>query len=276
MDAPSLSQTRLFEDGAEVGPAHSIHKDIEELGYGRYSHWGHDLYFSSSDGSSPQKNGHRYHALLEDPAEKRTMLDKATFLGIQAGVLKYPYKGIWCCKNPIAMALYQMLIWREQPRTILELGTLNGGSAIWFADVLTNFGIDGHVHSLDIAPVPHIKNPMITFYQGDILNLMATWPADWIASLPRPVLLIDDAGHQYEMSKAALEYGARVLRKGEYLVVEDGIATPMDADKQFNGGPLRAIDEFISSRTEFTVDRDICDFFGRNVTWNVDGFLRRV
>ena len=275
MDAPSSAQTRLFEDGSEIGPAHSLHKDIEEIGCGRYSHWGHDLYFSSSDGLSPKKNGRRYHVLLERSVEKRTALDKATFLAIQGGVLKYPYKGIWCCKNPIDMALYQMLIWHEQPRTILELGTLNGGSAIWLADILRTFGIDGHVHSLDIVPVPVINNPMVTFYRGDVLDLMATWPTDWIAALPRPILLIDDAGHQYEMSKAALEYGARILKEGEYLVVEDGIATAMGEDAQFNGGPLRAIDEFLSSRTEFTVDRELCDFFGRNVTWNIDGFLRR-
>jgi cephalosporin hydroxylase len=274
-DVPSSAQTRLFENGSEIGPAHSLHKDIEEVGRGRYSHWGHDLYFSSSDGSSPKKNQRRYHVLLEQPAEKRTVLAKSTFLPMQSGVMRYPYKGIQCCKSPIDMALYQMLIWRERPRTILELGTLSGGSAVWFADVLTTFGIDGHVHSLDIAPVPAITSPKITFYRGDILDLMATWPADWIKSLPRPILLIDDAGHQYEMSKAALEYGARVLEKGEYLVVEDGIATPMDDDAQYNGGPLRAIDEFLSSRTEFTIDRDICDFFGKNVTWSIDGFLRR-
>ncbi|NLS67611.1 cephalosporin hydroxylase [Bradyrhizobium brasilense] len=190
--------------------------------------------------------------------------------------MRYPYKGIGCCKNPIDMALYQMLIWRERPRTILELGTLNGGSAIWFADVLKNFGIDGNVHSLDIAPVPSVDHPMITFHRGDILNLAATWSDDWLASLPRPILLIDDAGHHYKMSRAALEFGARILKIDEYLVVEDGISTPMGEDSQFDGGPLRAIDEFMASRTEFAVDRELCDFFGKNVTWNIDGFLRRV
>ena len=71
-----------------------------------------------------------------------------------------------------------------------------------------------------------------------------------IASLPRPILLIDmvigiiDAGHQYEVSKAALGHGAHVRKKKGYLVVEDGMAPPIDGDAQRNGGPLRAVDEF--------------------------------
>jgi cephalosporin hydroxylase len=275
LKGPTESTARLFEDGQEIGPAHSSHQEIEDLGAGRFSHWGDELYFSSSDGSSPAKNGRSYHVLIEHAAESRTALDKATFLAIQKGVLTYPYKDVLCCKNPFDMALYQMLIWRERPRTILELGTLNGGSALWFADILRTFGIDGHIHSLDIAEAPKLFDPMITFHRGDILDLAATWPAEWVAKLPRPILLIDDAGHQYEMSKAAIAYAASILTTGEYLVVEDGVITPMGEDGQYNGGPLRAVDEYLLSHREFSVDREYCDFFGKNVTWNIDGFLRK-
>lgn len=276
MDAPAASTARVFEDGREIGPAHTSHQQIEEHGSGRFSHWGDLLYFSSSDGSSPKDNGRNYQVLTEHDAAPRTAIDRATFLGIQGGVMKYPYKDVRCCKNPFDMALYQMLIWRERPRTILELGTLSGGSALWFADILRAFGIDGHIHSLDIAETPNLTDPMVTFHRGDILRLAATWPAEWVATLPRPILLIDDAGHQYEMSKAAIEYGASVLKAGEYLIVEDGIVTPMGDDMLYNGGPLRAIDEYLSSRREFSIDRYYCDFFGNNVTWNTDGFLRRI
>ena len=46
--------------------------------------------------------------------------------------------------------------------------------------------------------------------------------------------------------------------------------------ERFDGGPKQAIDEFLAERCEFEVDRRYCDFVGRNVTYNVDGFLRRV
>src|SRR5215203_656905 len=184
-DAPGVSRLRLFEDGVEIGPPHSSHSNIEREGGGRFSHWDGHLYFSSSDASLPTKNNKPYHVLVEQNSDSRTEIDKGTFLALQSGVMKYPYKDILCCKSPIDMALYQMLIWREKPRTILEIGTLKGGSALWFADLLRSYGIDGHVHSLDITPEPKISDPMVRFYRGDILDLGATWPTDWFASLPR-------------------------------------------------------------------------------------------
>lgn len=273
--SPAASNARLFEDGREIGPAHTPHREIEELGAGRFSHWGDELYFSSSDGSSPAENGRTYHVLIDHAAQSRTALERSSFLAIQSGILKYPYRDVLCCKSPIDMALYQMLIWRERPRTILELGTLAGGSALWFADSLRIFGIDGHVHSLDIAEPPNLLDPMVTFYRGDILSLTTTWQEAWVASLPRPILIIDDAGHQYEMSKAAIAFAAKVLVTGEYLIVEDGVITPMGEGGRYDGGPLRAVDEHLSSHPAFSIDRDYCDFFGKNVTWNTDGFLRK-
>jgi hypothetical protein len=62
--AGQRSGLRLFEDGAEIGPADSLHDDIRRLGAGRFSHWGRSLYFSSSDGTPPETNYRTYHALV--------------------------------------------------------------------------------------------------------------------------------------------------------------------------------------------------------------------
>lgn len=50
----------LFEDELLLGPSHSVHDEIRKFGKGRYSHWKSKLYFSSSDGSDPNKNGRTY------------------------------------------------------------------------------------------------------------------------------------------------------------------------------------------------------------------------
>jgi hypothetical protein len=72
------SEMRLFEDGREIGPAHTRHVDIRSLGRGRYSHYSHEgqrasdgtfaarLYFSASDNSDPGTNGRRYTARYRD------------------------------------------------------------------------------------------------------------------------------------------------------------------------------------------------------------------
>jgi len=58
--ADVVSNLRLFEDGREIGPPHSLHADIRQAGAGRYSHWGEHLYFSASDNSDPSKTGRVY------------------------------------------------------------------------------------------------------------------------------------------------------------------------------------------------------------------------
>jgi hypothetical protein len=51
----------LYENDDALGPAHSQHSDIVELGAGRYSHWrGLGMVFSASDGSDPNKNWKLY------------------------------------------------------------------------------------------------------------------------------------------------------------------------------------------------------------------------
>ena len=62
--SPRQSTLVLFEDDQILGPAHSSHQGIRERGQGAYSHWGQQLYFSTSDNSDPNKNGRRYSAII--------------------------------------------------------------------------------------------------------------------------------------------------------------------------------------------------------------------
>lgn len=63
---PSQSILRLFENGVEIGPAHSPHADIRKYGKGRFSHWsasdgsGESIRFSASNNSDPRRNGKAY------------------------------------------------------------------------------------------------------------------------------------------------------------------------------------------------------------------------
>ena len=60
------------------------------------------------------------------------------------------------------------------------------------------------------------------------------------------------------------------------IQLEDGILSDMLVADHYAGGPARAIDEFLrASDGRYAIDRRYCDYFGRNVTWNVHGYLRR-
>lgn len=64
--SPNRSVVRFFEGINEMGPAHSTHSDIRNLGGGRFSHWtpegstGEGVFFSSTDNTNPKSNGRTY------------------------------------------------------------------------------------------------------------------------------------------------------------------------------------------------------------------------
>jgi hypothetical protein len=60
---PLRSTLVLCEDEKRLGPARSLHTDIRDKGLGRYSHWGADVIFSTSDNSDPNTN-HRHYAYV--------------------------------------------------------------------------------------------------------------------------------------------------------------------------------------------------------------------
>jgi SAM-dependent methyltransferase len=59
-DTGFLSTSILMEDDTPLGPAHALHEAIRTEGLGAFSHWAHQLFFSTSDNSSPQTNGRKY------------------------------------------------------------------------------------------------------------------------------------------------------------------------------------------------------------------------
>jgi hypothetical protein len=56
----------ICENHRTLGPAHTRHREIAELGRGRFSHWGAELVFSTSDNSDPNTNGRSYLAVRTD------------------------------------------------------------------------------------------------------------------------------------------------------------------------------------------------------------------
>jgi cephalosporin hydroxylase len=206
-------------------------------------------------------------------------LPRAALRTIQRGTMKYTYKGVPTLKSPFDLALYQLLLWEEKPRTIIEIGSKAGGSALWFADILRNFGLEFAIHSIDLQP-PDRAIPGVTFHRGDGRNLSDTLSPEMLQALARPLMVIEDADHKPITTLAVLRFFDRWLHAGEYIVIEDGslddIYDPTEAAR-FEGGPRAAIAEFLRERgSDYEIDTRYCDHFGRNVTWNVNGYLRRL
>lgn len=196
---------------------------------------------------------------------------------IQAGTMAYTYRGLPLLKNPFDLAIYSMLLQRARPRTLIEVGSYKGGSAVWFADQAGLLGLETGVISIDLEVPTAAADPRVRFLRGDARELGEVLPPSVLSALPRPLMVVEDSSHLAGTTAAVLEFFDPWLRPGEYIVVEDGILSDMRVADLYDGGPLRAIDEFLAKGAgRYEVDRGLCDYFGRNVTWNVDGYLRRL
>lgn len=217
---------------------------------------------------------------IKIPTQQRswnTTLARENMLSIQNATMNYSYRGVPMLKNPFDFALYPLLIWNLKPRTIIEIGSKDGGSAVWLGDMLNNFGIDGHIYSIDIVEVTSVQHPRVTYMEGNGRALQEILTPAFINSLPRPLLVIEDADHSYETSKHVLEFFHPYLKLEEYIVIEDGIISDLVQDASYNIGPHKALKEFLSEHEdEYEIDSSYCDYFGYNLTWCTNGFLKKV
>ncbi len=220
--------------------------------------------------------------LSSDPADHRlwkSSLSQSSLISLQSGVLRYRYKNIPMQKSPFEMALYTQLIGQVKPRSIIEIGSLAGGSAIWMADLLDSYDIDGHIYSVDPNIVREAAYPRVTYLEGGGQYLEDVLDQDWLTRLPRPLLIIESTGHSYATSSKVLEFFHSYLCSGEYIIIERGIMDDLGypLPSSYNGGPNRAIREFLKSHLgNYEIDTSYCDQFGHNVTWNPNGYLKKI
>jgi cephalosporin hydroxylase len=196
---------------------------------------------------------------------------------IQQGTMTYSYRGVSLQKNPFDLALYSLLLDRARPRTLIEIGSYRGGSAIWFADQASLLGLDLELLSIDLEIPVTVADPSVNFLRGDARELGTVLPPKLMNAVKRPLMVVEDSSHLADTTAAVLEFFDPWLRSGEYIVIEDGILSDMRLAHLYDGGPLPAIEAFLKKRAgKYEVDRGLCDYFGSNVTWNVNGYLRRL
>jgi cephalosporin hydroxylase len=196
---------------------------------------------------------------------------------VQAGTMAYTYKGVRCLKDPFDLAIYTKLIWDLQPKTLIEIGTNQGGGALWFADTLSAAGLACPVVSIDRVPPTGFSDPRIEFLAGDAAGLGEVLTPGRLATLSHPWLVVEDSSHQYRVTLAALGFFAAATQPGDVVVVEDGVLDDLGLGGAYDGGPNRALAEFLAaSPNAFRVLTGYCDMFGLNATYNPNCYLLRL
>ena len=197
--------------------------------------------------------------------------------GYQQGVMTYRYKGVRCLKSPIDIAIYLRLLWDLKPQLILEIGSHSGGSALLLADLADMLGLKARIISIDLEIPTGVQDPRITFLQGDVMALGPVLEAAGIDEIAHPWFVTEDSAHSYQGCMAALDVFAARLIAGDILAMEDGVLEDLGMAERYDGGPNRAIAEFLATHPgSFALAEDLCDMFGTNATHNPNGYLRKL
>jgi cephalosporin hydroxylase len=198
---------------------------------------------------------------------------------LQKRLHNFTYLGVPLLKNPFDLAIYSQLLWRLRPRTIVEIGSESGGSALWFAHQLDAFQSECRIFSIDLIRVENVYHPRITFLEGDANDLGRTAHFDWASDLKPPLLVIDDASHEASTCLRIADFIHPFLRSGDYFVIEDGVISDLypEAYPNATSGPHLAVRHLLEKyRDAYLIDRFYCDMFGYNATWCTNGFLKRL
>jgi hypothetical protein len=163
-------------------------------------------------------------------------------------------------KTVFDLAIYQMMMWELKPKTIIEIGSGTGGSAVWMSDLLTAFDMNCKIISVDITP-PDIQYKNVTFLKGDAFEIEVALEAQMLNALPHPWLVIEDA---HANVPGVLNYLHQFLKQGDYLNIEDSLRKQEE------------IAAFLEDKKgSYMVDALYCDFFGRNLTCSENSIFRR-
>lgn len=185
------------------------------------------------------------------------------------------WMGVRALKNPLDAWIYQEVLYEVQPDVLVELGSSEGGSTLYFAhlmDVLEK----GTVVSVDIdRSVFKVSHPRVVTVTG---NSSAPETVEAVKRLceGKRVMIIHDADHHKEQVLNDLEAYAPLVSPGSYLIVEDGVVDLFKPGPPFfieGDGPLRAVEEFLPRHPEFVVDSDRERYL---ITYNPRGFLKRI
>jgi len=168
------------------------------------------------------------------------------------------WMGIKTAKCPMDMWVYQELMFQLKTDLFIETGTLQGGSALFFAQMFDLMG-KGKVITIDIDGDNNNSNrpkhPRIKYITGSSIDpdIVAGLIPDVEAA--ESVMVMLDADHRAPFKLQELQLYSPLVTAGSYIIAEDSCFDEFPAWPEYGPGPAAAITEFIEGNDEFEIDR---------------------
>lgn len=195
--------------------------------------------------------------------QKNVVYEKSHWMGIKA----------W--KNPMDSWIYQEILYDVKPDVVIEIGSMEGGSTLFLANMLDLIG-KGQVISIDINRDRYkAEHPRIVVLTGDSSSPEIVKKVSGLCK-DKSVLVMHDGGHSRDQVFKDLEAYSGLVSVDSYFIVEDSIIDvmkPGDGIGSPGAGPLVAIDEFLRNNSNFIIDKTRERYI---MTYNPNGFLKRI
>jgi cephalosporin hydroxylase len=176
-------------------------------------------------------------------------------------------------QNVLDLWTIQETLFEVKPELLIECGTNQGGSALFYAHLFDLMG-KGRVVTVDIKSQHTLAHPRITFLIGSSVSPEIL---DQIRAMrdqaKGPAMVILDSDHTAAHVRQEAEAYAPFVTPGSFMLVQDSVIDVLPAFEANRPGPLPAIREFLASHPEFEVDHARCERF--LISHHPLGWLRR-
>ncbi len=227
-------------------------------------------------------------AMAADAELKRETMDWIVRTSQHRYTYNFRWLGLPVIQFPQDLMALQEIVWATRPTLVIETGVARGGSLVFYASLLAMLGGERRVLGIDIDIRPHNRaaieaHPLaskITLLQGSSVDPSIVSRARDAARGQPSVLVVLDSNHTHEHVLSELECYAPLVTPGNYLVVLDTIVEDMPEgffkDRPWGRGnnPKTAVHQFLQSRSDFEIDRDLEAKL--LLTVGPDGYLKRL
>lgn len=181
------------------------------------------------------------------------------------------YMGLKVLKPPFDWIVMQDIIQDTRPPLIIEIGSYEGGFALWMAHLVDAMELDTKIIGVDNTDRPtKVKHPRISWVIGDATSEDILKKVDDLTE-GRRGMVIEDSDHKQHITEKLLRMYYKFVSPGCYFLIEDTVCECLNLPPF--PGPLRAVREFIEQHgDEFLIDRSREKYI---VTYNPEGYLLR-